>query len=324
MQMPNICPVCKTELKEEPKEKFYRDVTFFSCHRCGDFAFSYELIEDMPGILQRNKNADVKISHALLAMQGTNNKVELFTTNIEAILKNPLPRPQEQADLLIRWLAEHSDAPGDLVSLDPIEYNLSIIGAKSKAGFVLILSHLIEKAGLINGKIAMLSSGYIGCGELSLTFDGWEYYETLLKGKATYRKAFMAMKFGDRELNEVLEKIFKPSVKMAGFDLFKSDDKPRAGPIDDQLRVDIQSSDFLIADLTHENPGAYWEAGYAEGLGKPVIYTCELEKFNSQPTHFDTNHHLTVFWDKKSPEQAGDKLKDTIRATLPQLAKLED
>ena len=66
---------------------------------------------------------------------------------------------------------------------------------------------------------------------------------------------------------------------MAGFDLFKSDDEPRAGLIDDQLRVDIQSSDFLIADLTHDNLGAYWEAGYAEGLGKPVIYTCEQENF---------------------------------------------
>jgi len=278
MQMPNICPVCKTELKEEPKENFDRDVTFFSCHRCGDFAFSHELIKDMPGILQRNKNADVKISHALRTMQRINNKVELLTTNIEAILKNPLPRPQEQADLLIRWFAEHSDAPGDLVSLDPIEYNLSIIGAKSKDGFLLILLHLIEKVGLVKGNLNR-TYGVVGADELMLTFDGWEYYETLLKGKATYRKAFMAMKFGDHDLNEVLEKVFKPSVKMAGFDLFKSDDEPRAGLIDDQLRVDIQSSDFLIADLTHDNLGAYWEAGYAEGLGKPVIYTCEQENF---------------------------------------------
>jgi len=35
------------------------------------------------------------------------------------------------------------------------------------------------------------------------------------------------------------------------------------------------------------NPGAYWEAGYAEGLGKPVIYTCEEAKF-VEASHFDT------------------------------------
>ena len=102
------------------------------------------------------------------------------------------------------------------------------------------------------------------------------------------------------------------------------DDEPRAGLIDDKLRVEIQASDFIIADLTHDNLGAYWEAGYAEGLGKPVIYTCEKEKFETEKTHFDTNHHLTIIWDKDAPESAGENLKATIRATLPQLAKQED
>ena len=257
-------------------------------------------------------------------MQGKNKKVELSENMVDAILEKPLPRPQEQADLLIRWLAEHSDNPGDEVSLEPIEHHFSIIGTRTEAGFVLVLSHLIEK-GLIKGDLKTWShGGYYGYGELELTLNGWNYYETLLKGGAIYRKAFMAMKFGDADLNAVLESVFKPSVKMAGFDLIKLDDEPRAGLIDDRLRVEIQSSDFLIADLTHANNGAYWEAGYAEGLGKPVIYTCEKEKFESQKTHFDTNHHLTVVWDKDAPEQAGELLKATIRATLPQLAKLED
>ena len=322
--MTNPCPVCKTGLKKELQKDFHESLTFFSCYRCGDFAFSNVLIKDISGILQRNKNADVKISHALRMMQRSNNKVGLSTTNIEAILKNPLPRPQEQADLLIRWVAERSDNIGDMVSIGKLEHALSIIGAKNITGFTLVLTHVLEKDGFLKeefeGNYKLGKSNY----KLALTFDGWEYYETLLKGKATYRKAFMAMEFGDPVLNEVLERVFKPSVKMAGFELFKSDDEPRAGLIDDQMRVDIQSSDFLIADLTHDNLGAYWEAGYAEGLGKPVIYTCEREKFDSQKTHFDTNHHLTVVWDKQSPEHAGDLLKATIRATLPQLAKLQD
>jgi hypothetical protein len=323
--MPDLCPVCKTELKKEPIAEFDRDVTDFSCYRCGDFALSLELIQDIPYYFRKNKNADVKLSHALRMMQRVNEKVELSTSTIDVILENPLPRPKEQADLLIRWLAEHTANPGDQVSLSPIEHHLSIIGTKTEEGIVLVLTYLIEKAGLVKGTLTETSDGYIGFDELALTFEGWSYYETLLKGSAVYRKAFMAMKFGDAELNAVLENVFKPSVKMVGFDLFKSDDELLAGLIDDQLRVQIQSSDFLIADLTHDNLGAYWEAGYAEGLGKPVIYTCEKEKFESpQQTHFDTNHHLTVVWDKNAPEQAGDLLKATIRATLPQLAKLED
>ncbi|MBI5115192.1 nucleoside 2-deoxyribosyltransferase [Candidatus Poribacteria bacterium] len=134
----------------------------------------------------------------------------------------------------------------------------------------------------------------------------------------------MAMKFGDATLDKVLDQVFRPCVKQTGFELFRLDDVPRAGLIDDRLRVEIQACDFLIADLTHDNLGAYWEAGYAEGLGKPVIYTCEEKTFEQEKTHFDTNHHLTIVWDENSPGAAGEGLKATIRATLPHLAKQKD
>ena len=49
--------------------------------------------------------------------------------------------------------------------------------------------------------------------------------------------------------------------------------QPEAGRIDDRMRVEIRASDFLIADLTHDNLARSHRRGYAEGLGKPVIYT---------------------------------------------------
>jgi nucleoside 2-deoxyribosyltransferase len=96
--------------------------------------------------------------------------------------------------------------------------------------------------------------------------------------------------------------------------------------IDDRLRVEIRQSRFLLADLTHHNKGAYWEAGFAEGLGKPVIYLCRKDVFEdkSQGTHFDTNHHLTVVWDLENLGEAAEKLKATIRATLPGEAQISD
>jgi nucleoside 2-deoxyribosyltransferase len=90
------------------------------------------------------------------------------------------------------------------------------------------------------------------------------------------------------------------------------------------MRVEIKASRFLIADLTHDNNGAYWEAGYAEGLGKPVIYTCEASKFDEKQSHFDTNHHLTVKWDANNPSQAVADLKATIRATIPEARQEDD
>jgi len=184
------------------------------------------------------------------------------------------------------------------------------------------LNYLFD-VGLVTGTQSE-AMGAPGRAHATLSFEGWDYYENLKHGRAIYRKAFMAMKFGDPTLDKIVSDIFKPNIKQAGFELIKLDDYPKAGLIDDRLRVEIQSSDFIIADLTHDNQGAYWEAGYAEGLGKPVIYTCEKKKFEKVKTHFDTNHHLTIIWDKNNPDEAGEALKATIRATLPQLAKLED
>jgi hypothetical protein len=214
-----------------------------------------------------------------------------------------------------------SPGPGELVDIAPTTH-AGIVGAKSNSGFALILDYLFD-SDLLTGH-QMKTIGVQGRASATLSFRGWSYYEGLAKGSAAYRKAFMAMKFGDPILEQVLNNAFKPAAKLAGFDLFKLDDIPKAGLIDDRLRVEIQSSDFLVADLTHDNLGAYWEAGYAEGLGKPVIYTCERSKFKTTKTHFDTNHHLTIVWDSANHDEAAEALKATIRATLPQLAKQTD
>lgn len=117
---------------------------------------------------------------------------------------------------------------------------------------------------------------------------------------------------------------FKPSVARTGFELRRLDEKQPAGLIDNQLRVAIRQAKFVVADLTHGNLGAYWEAGFAEGLGKPVIYTCEKDHFHNVRTHFDTNHHVTIIWDADELNKAGNELTATIRATLPSDARLTD
>ena len=106
--------------------------------------------------------------------------------------------------------------------------------------------------------------------------------------------------------------------------MFRLDEQPQAGLIDDRLRLEIRRSRFLVADLTRASNGAYWEAGYAEGLGKPVIYTCERTEFQKHGTHFDTNHLHTVIWEESDLKTAGDRLALTIRTTLPDEAKLDD
>jgi len=50
--------------------------------------------------------------------------------------------------------------------------------------------------------------------------------------------------------------------------------------------TEIKTSRFLIANLTHNNNGDYWEAGYAKWLGKEVIHLCNqnrLDEGNKNP-----------------------------------------
>jgi hypothetical protein len=320
--MSDNCPVCKTVLKEKTPTKNSAFSTYaYDCPLCGKFVFKFRE-SDLEWELNNSDDNDKRfvLSHNIRKMQKDDSEVILDGNLIKEILKKPLPSINEQANNLIMWVAENS-SPGEKPFVQPSTHQ-SIIGAKNPDGFAFILKHLVA-GGLIDGDLAE-AMGAPGRAYANLTFDGWQYFEQLKRGAVDSRKAFMAMEYGDPELDKIVDDHFKQAVADTGFELYRLDEEPKAGLIDDRLRVEIRNSRFLISDLTHDNSGAYWEAGYAEGLGKPVIYTCKKEKFEKDKPHFDTNHHLTVTWDKKEIQKAVESLKATIRATLPDEAKLSD
>lgn len=309
------CPICNSILFSYRESINNNDMMdHYSCPLCGKYIMWRGLLSALQKLMDSDKDSIAKISRVIRSMSDNNEKVDVDQNFIEKALALLLPNPKEQADLLICWLGNNVKGPGEYVLVESKTHR-SIIGAKSDSGFGLIIHHLIDTGLIISNSPFFVS--------VTLTFKGWEYYEKLKLGGTSYRKAFMAMKFGDVELDKIVEDTFKQCVEETGFKLRRLNDEPKAGLIDNRLRVEIQSSDFVIADLSHNNNGAYWEAGYAEGLGKEVIYTCEKKKFKRAKTHFDTNHHQTIVWDVNNPKQAGEDLKATIRATLPHLVKIE-
>jgi nucleoside 2-deoxyribosyltransferase len=133
----------------------------------------------------------------------------------------------------------------------------------------------------------------------------------------------MAMGYGATDAAEAFRR-FKEAVSLTGFELKRSDEAPKAGLIDLRMRVEIRTAKFVIADLTDDNRGAYWEGGFAEGVGKKVYYTCEADKFEKLKTHFDTEHLLTIKWKLANMEMAIDELKAVIRNDFYIDAILED
>lgn len=321
--MSGKCPICESDLIPDSGQypPLTGDSKHYDCPRCGGYSLSRSAADDLSSKLRNDSQKIAGLSHAIRKMQRNKRFPFLNSYFIDQLLQNPLPNLFDQVNNFILWLGDNSDL-GHSIQVRPIIHQ-SVIGAKTKEGYYLVEKHL-QDLGFVKLSRFASAAGADSPAKISLTVSGWKIYDELTRGARNSRKAFMAMKYGDSELDRIVSEYFRPAVVSTGFELYKLDDIPKAGLIDDRLRVEIRTSRFLISDLTHENAGAYWEAGFAEGLGKPVIYTCEKTKFESHKTHFDTNHHLTVIWDKDKPELAKEQLKATIRATLPDEAKLTE
>lgn len=313
--MEKECPICDPYDEKDRPNNPDKD---YECPKCGNFTIEFYAQDDLISALKPDKMASTLLSYEIRKMQTDRNTPTITSDLLKILLKKELPNPQEQIDNLILWLGKNHYVLGEEVNLKPYKNHLSIIGTKTEKDFKMILNHLINQDLLIEYEVTHDHHN------VSLSISGWAYFEQLKQKAKDSRQAFMAMKFEDRTLDDMVENHFKPAVKNTGFSLIMLDDAPKAGLIDDRMRVEIRKSRFMIADLTHQNNGAYWESGFAEGLGRPVIYTCEKSVWKEGKSHFDTNHLLTVIWDKDNPDEAVNKLKAAIRATLPDEAKLSD
>ncbi len=311
------CIVCSSDLAGPASQVGQAFDWRFECPRCGPFEIDLHLMRTRFHGGPRSPVVVAALSHAIRSRQRPRRAVLVTEKLVDDIEREPkLPTVVEQAEALILLLGDRSDGPSEYAV--PVAKNdCAAIGALDEGGFVWLVEAL-KADGLVEQHRTP------GEYRLRLTFKGWQEYERLRRGKAEGRRGFMAMEYGNRALADLFRDHFKRAAAQAGFDLVRLDEDPRAGLIDDRMRVEIRRSRFVVADLSDKNAGAYWEAGLAEGLGKPVIYTCDRRVWEDEGTHFDTSHYHTVIWDAAEPEQAAEKLKATIRATLPAEAKLED
>ena len=102
----------------------------------------------------------------------------------------------------------------------------------------------------------------------------------------------------------------------AGYTAMRIDRKEHINKIDDEIIAEIRRSRFLVADFSQGDDGArggvYFEAGFALGLGIPVIYTCR--KSDIDKLHFDTRQYNHIVWE--TPEDLRTALKNRILAVI--------
>lgn len=309
------CTVCGSEANIHAREFSIGEIV--DCARCGDFQISHTTARVI-GLPYTDPKERALASYNIRKMQLSDQRCNLTRDFFESLRDKSLPTPAEASDNLIVWLATQMDGrPGNMVDFafaDPLV--LGNAGVVEASGVKWIVSNL-ESQGVLRSR-----SNGITC-TADLTAAGWQRFEDLKRAHVSSKFAFFARKFSNVDLDKVFETCLRPAVWQTGYELRLA--TQRAGLVDAIIEDEIRRCRFLIADLSDDNAGAYWEAGFAEGLGKPVIYICRATADGAvKETHFDANHRHTVRWDLSSLDQTAKELKAVIRNTLLGDAKQSD
>ena len=169
------------------------------------------------------------------------------------------------------------------------------------------------------GWVERLADGE-GVRHVRVTPSGWAHYEELNRGRGNAKNpAFVAMRFGG-EADKLYKDTIEPAVRAAGYDVMRGDTPEHNESIMDRVLDDIRRAPFVVAEITGNNAGVYYEAGFARGLGTEVIYC--FDRAEKIPPHFDVLAINQVRYD--SPADLGKRLDNRIRGSIGRGPHLPD
>ena len=184
--------------------------------------------------------------------------------------------------------------------------------SKAKNDFSLIIKNMVKKE-LIEGIVPPVTDDEDDCDiiiNMQIAPEGWEFIENNFS-TSTSKQGFIAMWFNPKmsparsAIKNAIEdtKFYTPRI---------IDEKQFNGDIPEEISIEISKSKFLVADLTGQRGGVYFEAGYAIAKKIPVIFTCK--EAPEEKVHFDINHNNIIFWTNEN--ELYTKLLDRIKGTI--------
>jgi hypothetical protein len=150
-----------------------------------------------------------------------------------------------------------------------------------------------------------------GFSTMMITPSGWGRIGELQAVGVRPGQAFVAMWFAD-ELEAAWKGGLYKGIRAAGYRPLRIDKEEHNEKICDRIIAEIRRSGFLVADVTGHRQGVYFEAGYALGLGIPVIWTCRKDQLKR--CRFDTRQYNHIVWE--TPMELAKALEHRIRATI--------
>lgn len=318
MNSQSQCVICK---QPDAMEYLY-DAEEHECGYCGRYI--------CPQWIGRTKYAaDVDSRRHLLAGLVRNmnelNGGEYFTLPhkfweswANVIKGSPLPIPGDtdvvaKAEMVLRHLQRKSQCLGQGVALRTcMDYQVGF--CKSELEFKFISDFMVERDWIQESPPEQHNPDiHFSTKWFFITPTGWAYLAGV--GAEAKDQGFIAMSF-DKAFDDLHIKGLKEGIGNAGHQPLRISQKEHNNHIDDEIIAEIRKSRFVVADLTTNNPGAYFEAGFALGLGKPVAWTCREADIAAKKVHFDTRQYSIVPWTENEWPDFANRLTQRIEATI--------
>ena len=195
-----------------------------------------------------------------------------------ALLKRPL-RVHERSDRLLRFFAEQSMTAGERVDITTGTYEAYAWSESINWIEVEYFLNYLVKTRALEGTM------FAGAFQGNVTIDGYSRIADRLTNVDS-SQAFMAMWF-DESMDETARKGIELGIEDAGYNAYRIDRGDYIDKIEDEIIAEIRRSRFLVADFTHGKDGArgsvYYEAGFAHGLGLPVIFHVSKRCYKNTP-----------------------------------------
>lgn len=299
------CPVCLSSDAEVhgPATRLCHEI---SCRRCGNFKLdlsTYQGFNNTPSGFPR-----WKISAWL-----RQNQPEMLTQSLlgQAIESTP-PSLTQRCRRILKELGEFTSIGSRTsLSIPQRQELMSLSWCKDENELQFLLKDFMTNE---LEWIKLLSNGLSSSHpDIALTAKGALELET--NPSAESHIGFCAMWFSTELLPLFLE-VIEPAIRDAGYEPLRLDYKEYNHSIDDEIIASIRGSRFVIADLTGHRGGVYYEAGFARGLGLPIIFMhCEDD---AQEVHFDVRQQNFICWQIDQFPDARKRLTNRIRATIGQ------
>jgi len=312
------CPICK--LKEaktvSAKPGSFGTIITINCPRCKEFTIAHEAEILSPHL------GSTKVSAWIRDLNERHVQVPKINSESLEDIQVGLPdyNPREKQIKLLQNIERMTKYPGKPVQIDP-EFDIPLAWASAQEEFMHYINSLIDRGFLRNLGKSGLPFHQNEFGEpiyerptafsVAITADGWDYLEQHERHIEDRTQAFVAMSFAD-DLKSIWQGPIFNAITKAGYKPYRVDAEPHSDRIDVKIMAEIKNSRFVVADVTEHKLGVYFEAGYALGLGLPVIWC--VRKDHLEKAHFDTRQYNHITWE--TLEDLEDQLFNFICAII--------